>query len=180
MSKTDDSLLDDPVWEYTVATKLMKYIPAIKKWWEHYENLKVTGTGVFDFMLPEGDTTEIPPGLQVRMTSTPVRSPIKNVQAFPFLPTAYLQISGVYGGVNRMIERVCDKGLELEEFKIIEKHNLPSTYHRGQFVAFIPKDIYQGSKSLGKYVYLTVAELSAMAKQKLPQSVVAKCYQYIK
>lgn len=178
MNQNEDSLLDDPIWEYTVATKLMPYIPFVKKWWEKYDKLVIRGTGVFDMEL-DGET-ELPPGLMIRVTSTPVRSPIKNVQVFPFVPTAYLQISGVYGGVNRMIERVCDRGLVLEGLKIIEKHNLPSTYHRGQFVALIPEEIYNGSQSLGKYVYLTVAELSSMAKGRLPQSVTAKCYQYVK
>ena len=172
--------LDDPIWEYVMVTKLTPYLPAIREWWKNYDKLNVAGTGVFDFELSDDSNTEIPPGLMIRTTSTPVRSPIKNVQIFPFVPTGYLQISSVPGGVVKMIERVCKKGFEIEEFVIIEKHNLPSTYHSGQFVAVIPKDVYEGAKSLGKYVYMTVAELCSMAKGVLPQSVICKCYQYVK
>lgn len=178
MEQIDEQILDDPVWEYTVATKLMPYIPAVKKWWENYENYPVRGTGVFNFVLD--DDTEVPSGLFIRVTSTPVRSPIKNVQAFPFVPTGYLQIGGVKGGVNKMIERVCHKGLTLEGLRIIEKHNLPSTYQSGQFLAFVPEDVMNGVEKLGRHMYLTCAELSAMAKGTLPQSVMAKCYQFVK
>ena len=174
----EEQIFDDPIWEYTLATKLMPYIPLIKKWWEGYEHLSVSSSGVFDLSFE--DDTEVLPGLMIRVTNTPVRSPIKNVQCFPFIPTAYLQIAGVPGGVQRMIERVCKKGLVLEGIKVIEKHNLPSTYQRGQFLAFVPVDILEGAKTLGKYVYLTVAELHAMANNNLPQSVIAKCYQYVK
>ena len=174
----NDLVYDNALWEYVLATNLQPYIPTVRKWWENYENLHITGTGVFNLELPDED--EIPPGLMVRVTSTAVRSPIKHVQIFPFLPTAYLQMAGVPGGVNKMIERICKNGLELDEFQILEKHNLPSTYHKGQFVAFVPKKIMDGIEDLGKYVYLTIAELCAIAKGSLPQSLICKCYQYIK
>ena len=174
----EEVVYDDPIWEYCVATKIKPYIEAVKKWWEQYEKMDVRGTGVFDFECEGIDKVE--PGLMVRITSTAVRSPIKNVQAFPFVPTSYLQIAGVPGGVNRMIERVCKKGLSIDGIKLIEKHNLPSTYQKGQFIAFIPESIYEGSQKMGKYVYMTIQELCAMAKGVLPQSVQCKCYQYIK
>lgn len=175
-----DNIFDDPVWEYCVATKVKPYIEAVKKWWDQYECMQVRGTGVFDFEVEGIDEKDIPPGLMVRITSTAVRSPIKNVQAFPFVPTSYLQIGGVPGGVNRMVERVCKKGLVLDDIQCVEKHNLPSTYQKGQFIAFIPKAVYEGSQKLGKYVYMTLTELCAMAKGTLPQSVICKCYQYAK
>lgn len=176
----EDVVYDDPIWEYCIATKIQPYLPAVKKWWEQYDKMDVRGTGVFNFEIEGIDDKDIPPGLMVRVTSTSVRSPIKNVQAFPFVPTAYLQIAGVPGGVNRMIERVCKKGLVIEGIKLIEKHNLPSTYQKGQFIAMVPDSIYESSCKLGKYVYLTVQELCALGNSKLPQSVIAKCYQYIK
>ena len=168
---------DDPIWEYVVVTKLQPYIPAVKRWWEGYDKMQITSTGVFPI---EYDDIECPPGLMMRMTSTAVRSPIKHVQAFPFVPSSFLQIAGVTGGVNRMIERVCQKGLTIDEFTIIEKHNLPSSYQKGQLLCFVPTEVLNGAKDLGKYVYMTVLELCSMAKGKLPQSVQAKCYQYIK
>ena len=172
----DVNALDDPLWEYVLATKLKPYLEAVKYWWDHYENVHVTGTGVFP--LECGDI-EVPPGLMIRVTSTAVRSPIKHVQAFPFVPTSYLQIAGVSGGVNKMVERVCQAGFELEGLSIIEKHNLPSTYHKGQIICFVPKDVLEGTKKLGKFVYMTLVELQAIAKGNLPESVVAKCYQYV-
>ena len=124
----EKTIYDDPIWEYVLVSKLQPYIPAIKKWWDNYESFRVVSTGVFPINYEDPVT---PPGLFVRMTNTPVRSPIKGVQAFPIIPSAYLQITGVPGGVNRMIERVCMKGLEIDGFVIIEKHNLPSAYHSG-------------------------------------------------
>lgn len=170
--------MDDPIWEYVLTTKLQPYLEAVRRWWKDYEHMHISSTGVFDIHY---DDIDCPPGLFMRMTNTAVRSPIKHVQAFPFVPSSYLQITGVPGGVNRMIERVChDAQFELEEFVIIEKHNLPSTYQKGQLLCFIPKEVYEGTKSMGKYVYMTVLELVTMAKGKLPESVVAKCYQYLK
>lgn len=169
-------IYDDPIWEYVVASKMTPYLAAARRWWSEYDKLKIMGTGVFPVVYED---MEVPPGLNMRMTSTPVRSPIKNVQAFPFVPVAYLQITGVPGGVTRMVERVCEKGLEIEEFIIVEKHNLPSTFHAGQFLAIIPKDVYNGAKELGKYVYLTVQELGSLAQGKCITSVKWKCARYL-
>lgn len=169
-------IYDDPVWEYVIASKLQPYIPAVRKWWSEYDKLPIRGTGVFNI---EYDDIDCPPGLMYRVTSTPVRSPIKNVQAFPFVAAAYLQITGVPGGVNKMIERECKKVLKLEEFTVVEKHNLPSTYHKGQLLALVPTSIMEGVEQLGKYMYLTRNELEAMAKGILLPSVPAKCAQYL-
>lgn len=174
---SDKEILDDPIWEYVVVTKLQPYLEAVRKWWKEYENMRISSTGVFPISY---DDIECPAGLFMRMTSTAVRSPIKHIQAFPFVPSAYLQITGVPGGVNRMIERVCKNGLSLEEFTVIEKHNLPSTYQKGQLLCFVPTEILNNTDQMGKYMYLTVLELCTMAQGKLPQSVQAKCYQYIK
>lgn len=171
----DSSILDDPVWEYVLVSKLQPYMNAVKHFWEHYSDISVSETGVIDYCPPD---IEAPAGLMLRITSTPVRSPIKNVQVFPFVPTAYLNISGVAGGVNRMVERVCNKGLDIDGMQLIEKHNLPSTYHSGQFIAFVPKTVLEGRQELGKYVYLTCTELYALAKGELLPSIQAKCHQY--
>ena len=174
MSSVD--IYDDPLWEYTLVRTLKPYIPAVQCWWKGYESMKIDGTGVQPIQY---DTVSCPPGLSMRMTSTPVRSPIKGVQAFPFVPTVYLNITSVPGGLVKMIERVCQKGLEIDGFVIIEKHNLPSTYNKGQFVAFVPKDVLENTKDLGKYVYLTTAELIQLAQGMCPRSVVGKCTQYL-
>lgn len=172
----EESIYNDPVWEYVLVSKLQPYLESIKRWWDNYHNLTIRGTGVFPVSYDDLDT---PPGLMYRVTNTPVRSPIKNVQAFPFVATAYLQITGVPGGVNKMIERECANGLKIDKFKLIEKHNLPSTYHKGQFIAFVPEDILTGKERLGKYVYLTIGEMEALTHDVIPATAKNKVIQYL-
>lgn len=172
----DATIFDDPIWEYTLVRKLQPYVPAVRRWWSEYENMKIVSTGVCAIKY---DDIEVPPGLVMRMTNTPARSPIKNVQAFPFVPSSYLQITGVPGGSSRMIERVCYNGLKLEEFTIIEKHNLPSSYQKGQLLCFVPTIVLEGAREMGKYVYLTLPELCALAKGEVLQSVPGKCARYL-
>ena len=165
-------ILDDPIWEYVLVTKLQEYLPAVRKWWEEYEKMQIMTTGILPIEYPD---VQRPPGLFMRMTNTAVRSPIKHVQAFPFVPTSYLQIAGVPGGVNRMVERVCKNDFKLEEFTIIEKHNLPSTYQKGQIVCFVPTNVLGNTKKLGKYIYLTMPEICALAAGTVPATVQDKC-----
>ncbi len=160
---------DDPVWEYTLASRLLPYVEAVREWWSKYDSLDMRTTKVRAVSV-EG----APPGLMERMTSTPARSPIKGVQAFPFVPTSYLDMSGVAGGCLKMVERVCSRGLKLEEFTVIEKHNLPSTYHRGQILVFVPTSVLEGTESLGRFVYLTKGEADTLLAGEVPQSVASK------
>lgn len=150
----DQAKNDDEMWRYVVEQRLKPYIEAARAWWEKAPELQIERTGVFK--------AEGPTGFMYRMTNTPVRSPIKNVQAFPFVPVSYLQISGVTGGLAKMIGRVCSGGLKIDEFTVIEKSNLPSTYHQGQFLCIIPTEVYEGTRELGKYVYLTRPEMAAI------------------
>lgn len=170
----DSTILDDEQWEYMLYSQLIDYIPAVRDWWAHYDAIKNFNTGVALFE----SNVECPPGLMIRMTSTPVRSPIKHIQAFPYLPTNRINMSGVPGGANRMIEQICLKGMTIEEFTIIEKHNLPSTFQKGQWLAFIPTNLLNNTQVLGKYVYLTLDELLRIANKTLPSTVVTKCKKY--
>lgn len=167
---SDPIKLNDPIWEYTLATKLNDYIDPARRFWKTVDELVITGTGVYPIV---GD--DVPPGMMYRMTNTPVRSPIKHVQVFPFVPVSYLNIAGVAGGVNRMVSRVCaDDKFTIEEFTIVEKSNLPSTYHQGQFVAFVPTEILKGARTLGKWVYCTVPEMMSIAQGIIPKTLEAK------
>lgn len=169
----DISKYDSSVWEYVLNSKLNHFIPAVRAFWEHVGDIDVSGTGVFPV---EG----APSGLMYRVTNTPVRSPIKNVQVFPFVPVSYLNLVNVAGGTNKMVSRVCaSRNFKIDEFTIIEKSNLPSTYHSGQFVAFIPTDIFEQSKRLGKWVYLTVDEMVALMQDKVPLAVRQKIVTYL-
>jgi hypothetical protein len=110
-----------------------------------------------------------------RFTKSAKKSPILGVQAFPLVPTAYLQITGVAGGSVKMIERVCkDYKFHIDEFVIIEKNNLPSTYNSGQFVAFIPEDIFIDVKSMGQWMYLTATELMYLATGQVTKEIQVK------
>lgn len=171
--------LDDPLWEYVLMSKLQDYITPVRKFWENIQNISITGTGVFPVTV-EQIGCEVPSGLMYRTTNTPVRSPIKNVQVFPFVPTAYLQLVGVAGGANKMVGRVCaDNNFKIEEFTIIEKSNLPSTYHKGQFVAFVPTNIFESTQLLGKWVYLTTPEMMSLAQGIVSSTVIYKVNKYI-
>ena len=166
--KDEDKLVvyDDPIWEFILKQRLERYVEPVRQWWGQIADLNVESTGIFP-------VTDNPPGLMYRVTKCASRSPVKNVQVFPFVPSAYLQISGVAGGSVKMIERVCSKGLIIDEFTI-EKHNLPSTYNQGQIICFIPTDILQNSKQMGRYIYLTIAELEALGQGIITKSVMTK------
>jgi len=170
----DIKKFDDPIWDFVLNSKLAQYIPAVRKFWDNVEDIEIVSTGVF----PIQDTDV--PGLMYRVTNTPVRSPIKNIQVFPFVPVAYLQITNVAGGANRMVSRVCAEGrFKIEEFTIIEKSNLPSTYHQGQFVAFVPTQLLDSVKPLGKWVYLTANEMVSLMQEKVIPSIKYKVIKYI-
>lgn len=171
----DIAKYDDPIWEYVLSTKLTQYIEPVREFWRNIEQIQVVSTGVFPV---QGDN--VPMGLMYRVTNTPVRSPIKNVQIFPFIPVAYLNLTNIAGGANRMVSRVCaNNKFTIEEFTIIEKSNLPSTYHKGQFIAFVPTDILTSIKELGKWVYLTAPEMIALMQDTTPKSVKGKLIKYI-
>lgn len=161
--------LDDPLWEHILRTRLEPYIPYVRDWWSKIEYYTISDVGI-----QELKTDSLTKGLHIRFTRTAVRSPIKGIQAFPFIPTGYLQISGIQGGTNKMIERVCRKGLEIDEFRIVEKHNLPSTFQQGQFVAFIPSKLFNETKKLGVWLYFNKQEINELANGKLPKSIVQK------
>lgn len=175
ISKQD--ALDDPVWDYVLATKLNKYLEYVRAFWNKVDTVAVNTTGVHNLtdVVPDAPT-----GLMYRVTNTPVRSPIKGIQVFPFIPVAYLDLPNVVGGASKMIHRVClDEQFTLEEFTIIEKNNLPSTYHAGQFLAFIPTTLLQDTVFRGKWIYFTVEEMTDMLSGVVPLSVQGKLIKYL-
>lgn len=166
----------DSDWEYIFVSKLMPYIACVKKWWRMCGDNEITSTGVSPMTFDDG--TNVPAGLFVRTTATARRSPIKHVQAFPFIPTHYLPIYKVPGGMCRMIERVCGRNIEIDGLKVIEKHNLPSTWHQGQFVALVPKEIYNNAQKLGRYMYLSKEEILSIADGFLTWPTIRKCRRF--
>lgn len=164
--KVDDRPgVDDPIWDYVLEQRLRPYIPIAREWWDNVDTYEVINTGV----------TELKNGLYIRVTRAAARSPIKGIQAFPFIPTARLQIIGVQGGSSKMVERVCMDGkLKIEEFTIVCKSNLPSTFNSGQFVAFIPTAVYDNVNLLGRWIYITHDEAIQLASGFTPKTVIHK------
>jgi hypothetical protein len=116
-----------------------------------------------------------PPGLFWRFTRTPIRSPIRGIQAFPFIVAGYLQLTGVPGGSTKLIQKLLlSRDYTLGEFTCLEIHNLPSTFNQGQLIAFVPTDIYVDSRNIGKWIYLTNAEISGLIKGEILETVKTK------
>lgn len=177
----DVKLYDDPLWEWVLGTKVQEYIPVARDFWERIHDIDISGTGCYPVKKGIHTDRDVPPGFQYRVTNTPVRSPIKNIQVFPFIPVGYLQIANVAGGVSKMISRVCsDNRFTIEEFTIIEKHNLPSTYNQGQFIAIVPTAMLENAKILGRWVYLNLNEMTALCLDNILPSVKTKLIKYIK
>lgn len=154
--------LSDPVWEYLLKTRLEPYIPRVRKWWNELELFTPCDTGVFT--VPDS-----PPGLFARFTRTAVRSPIKGIQAFPFVPVSFLQMTNVQGGASKMVSRVCP--FEIDEFMIVAKNNLPSTYNSGQLICFIPTKLWEERSSIGQWIYLNADEIAELVQGIVPKSV---------
>lgn len=157
-------------WDYILNSKLAEYIPAVHRFWDNITSMVIHGTGVYPV---QGD--DVPPGLMYRMTNTPARSPIKGVQVFPFVPVPYLHFTNVPGGASRMVSKVCAGGrFVIDGFVIVEKSNLPSTYHQGQFLAFIPEEVYSGARDAGRWIYFKLEEMQQLCSGNVPFTVKQK------
>jgi hypothetical protein len=164
--------LDDPVWDHVLRQRLEPYIPYARRWWQEIDELAPYDTGVYQI---DYDIEEQPPGLFFRFTRTPIRSPIKGIQAFPFVVAAYLQITGVPGGSTKLIQRkLMSREYKIDEFTCIDVHNLPSTFNQGQLVAFVPTDVYIDTQTIGKWIYLTDVEISGLIQGRVLNSVQVK------
>jgi hypothetical protein len=167
-TENDKKGLDDPLWPHVVRIRLEPYVPYVRKWWSEIEDLAPYDTGVFELSYDEDQ----PPGLFQRFTRTPIRSPIRGIQAFPFIVAGYLQISGVHGGSTKLIQKLClNGGFKIDEFTVVELHNLPSTFNQGQLIAFVPTEIYEDSRLMGKWIYLTNDEISGLIKGEIYETV---------
>jgi hypothetical protein len=134
----------------------MPYVAPVREWWETIDIHEYADTGVYGLAGP--------PGLNVRFTRTAIRSPIRGIQAFPFVTAACLQLMGIQGGSTKMLNRVClDNRFTIDEFTIICKSNLPSTFQQGQILAFVPTDILNGSNAIGRWLYFRPNEILALA-----------------
>jgi hypothetical protein len=166
--ETANKLLDDPVWPFIVKQRLEPYLPYADRWWDELDGLSPFDTGVY----PIEYSADQPPGMFYRFTRTAVRSPIKGVQAFPFVVAGYLQITGVAGGSTKLIQWLLGANtFELGKYTLIELHNLPSLFNQGQAIAFVPTEIFVDVRELGKWIYFTNAEISSLIRGEVIDSV---------
>jgi hypothetical protein len=160
---------EDELWREVLRSVLDEYVLPVQEWWSAVTDLGVSHTG--SYSIPGA-----PPGLLYRFTRIAVRSPIRGIQAFPYVGVPFLKLrAGIPGGVNKMISRVCrENALTLGEFTIIEKHGLPSMYNCGQCLCFVPTHVLENIDSLGHWIYLTETEMRLIADRIIPDSVVNK------
>jgi hypothetical protein len=162
---------DDPVWIVVINDRLAPYIPYARRWWSEIAELAPTDTGIYAIDYDEAQ----PPGMMYRFTRTAIRSPIRGVQAFPFIRAGSLQITGVKGGSTKLIQSIClDGKFKIDEFTIVEIHNLPSTFNQGQLLAFVPTEILEGTKELGRWLYFTQDEISLLMQGNTCNAIIRK------
>jgi hypothetical protein len=123
----------DPVYGYILQAKLEPYVEWAKRWWTYWEDETFFETGTYP-------AKGAPAGMFIRFSRTLANSAIRNIQAFPFVSTPYLQLRHIPGGARTLVERICTQegGYVIDGMRCIEKKNLHGTERNGQFVAFIP------------------------------------------
>ncbi len=134
--------------EYLLSTRLIPYLKDMREFWQQVTGINTMITGEHKF---KGD-------IYYRVTNTPNRSPIKNIQVFPFVSTANLGI-GSSGYQQTLAKICCENKFRIEEFTIIVKSGIPTMFQRGQWLAFIPTDVLEKAQDIGTWVFLTKEEM---------------------
>jgi len=153
-------------WEYILATRLLPYLPDIRLFWENVEKVNVMITG-------EHHVEGAKPNVFYRVTQSPARSPLKNIQTFPYIPIDSLGLTG--RDCQQALTEICMGGWQFEEFTVVVKAGVPTMCQRNMFVAFIPTSMYNEVMSAGSWVYLTVDEMRQLcALPKVYKTIKAK------
>jgi hypothetical protein len=170
MSIIEDSRygIEDPIWEHILRQRLEPYIPFARRWWKEVEDISPFDTGIYPIEYDEKQ----PAGLFYRFTRTAIRSPIRGVQAFPFITAGSLQLTGIQGGSTKLIQRLLvQRQFMMDEFVLVELHNLPSIFNQGQIIAFVPQEIYEDIRLLGRWIYFTSDEISSLIKGVVSETI---------
>jgi hypothetical protein len=150
-----------------IKDQLKPYIVAARQWWTDADKFCPRATGTMPY---EGG----PNGMCIRFARTPALSPLRGIQSFPFVPSTYLDIQFVPGGIKKMIKHVCDIGLTMEEFTIIEKSNLSSTFTQGQLLCLVPT-VTLNELPCDRWIFMRDEEIHMVMEGIVPEEVKEKC-----
>lgn len=164
--------LNRDAWERVLVDRLQHLVPVAERFWANVANIDVNRTG--SFPLPGEEDSK----MMVRITRAASKSPIKGIQAFPFLPADELRVSLVPGGYKRMIKKVLGEEMELDGMKILEVENCRNTYTRGTVIAFIPPERLETRWE--RWMYLTRDDAWALARGAVPKGIQIKANKWVK
>lgn len=133
-------------WERVLYDRIINLIPIAKEFWDNINDLDFYRTGSYPIPGYEKES------MMYRITRTADRSPIKGIQAFPFVPSANLMISDK--GLKQMIKRVCGSDMVVEGMKLVEIDKCHFTYARKQVIAFIP--VERLNKRWERWMYVSM------------------------
>lgn len=133
--------------EYLLSARLLPYLVDMREFWKDVDSISTVISGEHSYKKD----------ILYRVTNTPTRSPIKNIQVFPFISTASL---GMTSGYQQMLSKICGSGkFRIEEFTIIVKSGIPTMFQRGQWLSFVPTDLLEKAQDIGTWVFLTKDEM---------------------
>jgi hypothetical protein len=150
----------DPVYEYVFQNKMEPYIAWAKEWWKTWQEKTYFETGTY----PPGDGA--PRGLFIRFSRTLAHSPVRGVQAFPYVSVPYLNLHHVPGGIRRFVDELCHSGFTLHGMVLIERRYLHGTERNGQFICIVPQELFtelDGRMVKGRYVWLSGDDILTIA-----------------
>lgn len=147
----------DPIHEWVFRNKMEPYIEWAREWWLHRTEHTFFETGSYP---AEG----APIGMCVRFSRTLSHSPIKGIQAFPYVNAPYLQLHHSPGGSRRLVERLCGM-ITIDEFTLIPKKYLHGTERTGQFICIVPTDLLAEEQGVrGRYVWFSGSDLISLSE----------------
>ena len=164
--------LDTDAWERVLVDRLKHLVPVAERFWANVSSLEVNRTGSFPLQGEESSK------MMVRITRAASKSPIKGIQAFPFLPADELRISLVPGGYKRMIKKVLGEEMELDGMKILEIENCRNTYTRGTVIAFIPPERLKARWE--RWMYVSLDDAWALSRGEVPDAIQHKAEKWVK
>jgi hypothetical protein len=137
-------------------------------WWHDYQELAPYDVGVYPVMYDDLQ----PEGLFYRIYRAPVQSAIKGIQGFPFIQTTSLGVVGP--GDHKftdVAELLFDRTYTIDEFTCIALDTLNTEINHTQAIAFVPTDVLDDTKTIGKWIYFTTEEISLLIKGKVTEPI---------